>query len=557
MLSPSVRSRRRTAVQLAAVLRLQRELNATDANGRLKYLRDFVSAYREYQSVLSPEQLDAALSAADVLLVADYHALPKSQAGAADLIARLAEKRPVVLGVEFVFARDQHILDAWFRREIDDSELRERIRFDADWGYDWAPFLHVLEAARAHGAGAYGLDCGPRDDMRKITARDRHAAGKIAEVRARHPEAALVVLFGESHLAPNHLPAQLRALAPRERVLTVLQNVDALYWKAAGEKRDHVAAVRVVDDVVCLFNATPLEKYESYRLCIERWRQERPAALDLAPSVYNLIDALTGFLHIDKYAPSNGTQPKYLVDELPEIHHRPESEAMRRLLTRQGFGPERAGALLEEIERRGLIYLPEVNGLFLARFEMLFAAEEAARFLHLTCRGERHEAVGDRAAQPDDLFYQRVLEIALADFGSRVLHPTRAPVRETDLFALYAQPREAVESAALYSYREHMQLIDFLVLHKDFEANARYYAFQPPQLTEGPALAGEKFAFVTEWLGKLLGSQLYDGYVAGRVSKRFLRALFCRKLLPEGAARRTYFDAARKLRPARRLRLVA
>src|SRR5215470_14082465 len=118
MLSPSVRSRRRTAVQLAAVLRLQRELNATDSNGRLKYLRDFAGAYRDYQSVLAPAQLDAALAAADVLLVADYHALPKSQAGAADLLARIAEKRPVVLGVEFIFARDQHILDEWFRGEI-------------------------------------------------------------------------------------------------------------------------------------------------------------------------------------------------------------------------------------------------------------------------------------------------------------------------------------------------------------------------------------------------------------------------------------------------------
>jgi len=39
----------------------------------------------------------------------------------------------VVLGVETIFARDQHILDEWWRREIDENELRQRIRYDLDW----------------------------------------------------------------------------------------------------------------------------------------------------------------------------------------------------------------------------------------------------------------------------------------------------------------------------------------------------------------------------------------------------------------------------------------
>ena len=46
----------------------------------------------------------------------------------------------------------------------------------------------------------------------------------------------------------------------------MLQNVDALYWRAAGEQHEQVEAVRVEDDVVCVFNSTPLEKYENYRL---------------------------------------------------------------------------------------------------------------------------------------------------------------------------------------------------------------------------------------------------------------------------------------------------
>src|SRR5215469_14854815 len=64
-------------------------------------------------------------------------------------------------------------------------------------------------------------------------ARDRHAADKIAEIRQKHPGAVILILFGESHLAPGHLPHTLEEKLPAERTLTVLQNVDALYWRAA------------------------------------------------------------------------------------------------------------------------------------------------------------------------------------------------------------------------------------------------------------------------------------------------------------------------------------
>ena len=127
----------------------------------------------------------------------------------------------------------------------------------------------------------------PREDLRKIGARDRHAADKISEIRQRHPDALVLVLFGESHLAPRHLPAQVRALLPEDRMLTILQNVDALYWRAAGETIDHVEAVRVDDNVLCVFNATPLEKYENYRLYLNRCdsRREWRTSISVRPSI--------------------------------------------------------------------------------------------------------------------------------------------------------------------------------------------------------------------------------------------------------------------------------
>src|SRR5215472_185504 len=422
---------RRSAAQLHALAGVEREIRSQDSHNRRKYLREFNQAFRSYDSLLDSEQLQNALRSADVVLIGDYHALPNAQRQAATLIEQraLGGDRSLVLGVETIFARDQHILDEWWRREIDESELRQRIRFDLDWGYDWAPFHELLVTARDHAEALYGLDCMPREDLRKIGARDRHAAIKIKEIRETHPDAVIFVLFGESHLAPGHLPRALRKEIPEAKVLTILQNIDALYWRAAGERADKVEAVRVNDDVVCVFNATPLEKYESYRLFLDQWSRSDEGP-DFAPTIYNLIDSLASFLGINRYSAHNTTQPKFLVDMMPEVYGGSSDEMLLRLISRKGIGGPESESMLAGVEERGSAYLPKVNAFYVHQFQMMHATEDATRFLHHACQGLPHRVNGDAAVDlplgnKADEFYALVVEHAVAYFGSRVLYPAR------------------------------------------------------------------------------------------------------------------------------------
>src|SRR6202795_3859166 len=412
---------RRSAAQLHAIASVEREIRAADPASRRKYLRDFREAYRSYEKVLAPSDVHRAIAAAGIVLVGDYHALPNSQRSVAALLGGPElRQRPVVLGVETIFARDQHILDEWWRREIDENELRQRIRFDLDWGYDWAPFHELLVTARDHGEGLYGLDCMPRENLRKIGARDRHAAAKLAEIRERHPEAVIFVLFGESHLAPGHLPRALRQQMPEAKTLTVLQNIDALYWRAAGERADKVEGVRVNDEVMCVFNATPLEKYESYRLFLDQWSRCDDGP-DFAPTIYNLIDSLVRFLEINRYSSHNSTQPKFLVDMLPEVYGGSSEAMLRRLLSRKGIDEAEREAMLTHVEDRGSAYLPQVNAFYVRGFQMIHAAEDATRFLHQACQGLPQRLNGNcdgdgSRKNPIDDFYASVIENAVAYF---------------------------------------------------------------------------------------------------------------------------------------------
>ncbi|HTC48251.1 MAG TPA: ChaN family lipoprotein [Candidatus Aquilonibacter sp.] len=514
---------RRSAVQLHALAGVEREIHAQDSHGRRKYLREFTEAFRSYDSVLDTQQLQDSLRTADIVLIGDYHALPAAQRYAASLVEQraLMGDRPVVLGMETIFARDQHILEEWWRREIDEVELRQRIRFDLDWGYDWAPFYELLVAARDHGEGIYGLDCMPRENLRKIGARDRHAAAKIAEIRQRHPNAAIFVLFGESHLAPGHLPRVLHKELPDAKLLTVLQNVDALYWRAAGERAEKVDAVRVADDVLCVFNATPLEKYESYRLFLDQWSR-CDTAPDFAPTIYNLIDSLASFLEINRYSPHNGTQPKFLIDMLPEVHGHSSDAMLRRLLLRKGIGEQQLQEMLASVEERGSAYVPEVNAFYFREFQMMHAAEDATSFLHHACRGlplrlNGHGVSGkENSGIPDiDSFYRRVIEYAVAYFGSRVLYPSRQGAESEDSLAL---SRAACEKAAQAALRADAET---------FEASAR------------------------EW-GYFLGSHIYATYLAGRVKPSGLRRLFLAHLDQPGLARKVCTAVIARLRASAR-----
>jgi hypothetical protein len=390
----------------------------------------------------------------------------------------------------------------------------------------------------------------PREDLRKIGARDRHASDKIAELRRRHPDALILVLFGESHLAPQHMPALLRQRLPDEPVLAVLQNVDALYWRAAGEARDHIEAVQVCENTLCVFNATPLEKYENYRLCLDRWRRgdDDQSAPDLGPTLYNLIDGMVRFLGINQYSPHNTTQPRLLVDLMPEVHSRNSDTLLRKLLSRKGFTAEDRRSLLRQVRERGSVYLAPINAVYVHQFRMTSSAEDAMRFLHQACRGLPYLCNG-RAGTPhfppvavldrDDAFYLAVFEHALAFFGSRILHPTRPVVRDSDLAELFDVTREDLEQQTSLPFADAVEALGFLVQQR------RTPASDSP--THAPSFSGRKYEYVAEQLGYLTGNDLYDAYLEGRLTTAALRKLFLTHIQEPGVARKAYTQLRTRL----------
>jgi Haem-binding uptake, Tiki superfamily, ChaN len=534
------RARSVLARQRSAVRRLKRDLFGSDGSLRLPYFRDFRREISAPFRRVAHERLIAACAAADVTYVGDFHADPACQNVAADLLTALASRRKMVLGVEFVYTRQQAILDRRQDGSIDDPTFLRRIHYREDWGYPWEGFRELLDRARSLHVPVYALDRPPRGGFDGLRRRDVHAARGIAAVLAERPRRAMLVLFGESHLARGHVPREVdRLLAARgfpRRAVTVFQDPEPVYWSALSRSKAVPEAVRFADGAFAVFHTPPLARYESYRQVLERWRGETPPDedVDLTPAVHHLIDTLVGWMAIRPGRHRLRHRAGFvddLQDAYPEVYSGPDArQFIGPILAEHGRSPTEIRDARRMLRARDALYDARSNTFFLTRYDPGAAAGEAARFLRVALSGRLHHDPEVVAVDAAEKTYGTAYNEALAYLGARLVDPASE---------LVAGVGEAPPS-------QRRMRRAWIAAHRAFEASA---ASEPPEALLAPLRGGREVrrALARE-LGRKLGSLLYERVVRGRISPRGLRALFTRDLDPPRARR----EVVRLLRLARR-----
>jgi hypothetical protein len=118
-------------------------------------------------------------------------------------------------------------------------------------------------------------------------------------------------------------------------------------------------------------------------------------------------------------------------------------------------------------------------------------------------------------ASPEDRFYARSIEHALAYFGSRVLYPARPAIGDQEACAFSRAACDKLMHDAVRGDRD-------------------------------------KFDSIARKLGYTLGSQLYDAYLRGSISRSALRHLFVAHIEESGRAQKTCWEIVRKVRVGRK-----
>jgi hypothetical protein len=457
-----------TELKKQAVRLIQHEIWEIDSSPSRKYIQEFIREFQNFQNVCDLKEIIDQAQKCNLIWIGDYHALNQSQTYAVEFIRQLAaRKNNLGVAVEPVFARNQDILDRWMNGVISEQEFLDGVHYDEEWGCDWEGYKDIFAAARELRIPVYGVDCHPRNDMRSIGRRDLGVARRIGHLMEKNPGRTFVVIFGESHLATNHLPCRVRAVLEGKGIdfkeLMILQNIDALYWKLQETGRGEARAVRVRDGCYCAFNTTPIEKYESFRQYLHRCIEEDSSG-DWTLLAQILMDIMMNFLSVKQ----------------------------------NGFGVN-------------LISLPEFDPTAAGRFQLCSVTEEFARFIHQACRGELDKPV-ERAA--GDAFFVKVIEHGLGYFCSKLLDSSRDGIESL-----------AERVLSQIGRNDHLTGAIELLIDPGSQPGARHFAALRSAI-EIKAGKQKTMRMLAQLLGYALGRRLYIAYMQSRISRKEIQALF-------------------------------
>ncbi|WPB73205.1 ChaN family lipoprotein [Archangium violaceum] len=505
-----------------ALFRRQKAQIARAIEGQSAAFRAYEARYRrrtsEYRRVLTASAVSQRVQAADVVYVGDYHTLPLAQETYLELVEGVREAgRRVVLALECVEGRHQAAVEAYLAGRLAERALLARLGQGANQG-SWSGPRTLLAYAKRHRLEVVGIDRRAQGE-RSLELRDAYAAERIARAVRAEDKPRVMVLVGQYHVAPCHLPAQVEhALgeAHGARGLVVYQNAEGVYWRLAREGKVGISpAVELPDGALCLLNASPVVCQQSFLDYLEAESGDSPLRDRSAAERFREMASLIGRLA--------GVPVARWLDEV-EVVTAADEDALGRIQQRGRFTQGELLQLRRHILSRESCYIPRARTAYLASLSLNHAAEEAAHFV-------RHCAVGDAMEAPrraSDAFYARCLEEALGFFGSKLVNPRRACLG-TGEWALRFAGARGVER----------QIAAFVLAHKAAEVEVPDEAVKLLPLRKDRLFHG-----VSHALGYLLGDALYRDFDGGQVERAELRALF-RDPLEDPRA--TYFDWVRRL----------
>jgi uncharacterized iron-regulated protein len=467
------------------------------------YQRRYERATRAYRRVITPAQVSKRIASADVVYVGDYHTLRLAQSAYLELVKEaLTHQRRVVLALEFVESRHQPTLDAFLAGKLSEKRFLAKIGHPYRGPFDiWPGFAPILELAKKKKLSVIAIDRrapGPRS----LELRDEGASEELARALQADDHPLVMVLVGQFHVAPAHLPRQVQRRVTRELdSLVVYQNAEGIYWSLAARGLvENTRAVEVSPDALCLVNASPVVAQRSFLDYVEAEAGDAP--LDdgehgIATTFRHLARDIGRLVGVDVARQAGGI----------EVLTPSTFDFLDRIRRRGNFSRLELRALEKHVLSLESGWIPRARAVWLASRSLNHAAEEAAHFVRFACVGSRM----DRDRPHSEAFWARCLEEALGFLGSRLVNPKRRCVSLDEWSAhFHARGRDGQREIGAFT------LAIAAALNDDPE-HAR--ALVPD---DGDRL----FHGVSHALGYLLGDAMARAHTRGALSQKELRALF-------------------------------
>jgi len=495
------------------------------------YERAYRSSVKDYLQIVGHEEMIKAILRSDVIYVGDYHTCNQSQRSFLRILKAVVKRdKDFMIGMELLHKRHQPVLDKFLSGRISEATFLKRIRLQEHWVFDlWESFKPLFDFCRYHGIRMLAIDAAPVNS--DVRTRDAAAAGLMVEAMAQDSGKRLFVFIGDLHIAPKHLPEDMRReLTLRDMQkehLILFQNSESIYWKLAEKGLDDsVEVVRLADGNYCRMHTPPVVCQRSYLNWLEHEEGEIDYA-DAKSSFLEIVDRLCEFLKI---------RLGKARDEV-EVFTCGDLSFLKALRDSGRFAKEEMDTIKRQILASESYYIAKTKFVYLANLSINHAAEEAAHFIKSVCSGAEEPRV------IVDAFYANILHEALGFFGSKIVNHKRKCFHEKDFANLLAYFQTVkVPSERMLEY----ETAHLVTEYKRLERKGKHL-----ENTEIFRSRMDLFLSLTHALGYMLGDRLYYGLMNGKIKKADIKHLFMDPWEDEGAPVEAYMKTFRKVKGVR------
>ncbi len=249
---------------------IKEELFGADLVERTEYVRNFDEEFNQFDRVVLRPEFLAKVRQARLVFGGDVHDLEKATENLIQVLEHISDPN-LVIGVEFIKIEKQDIIDNYLAGKISEEEFFKKSGLLEFIPQQARSYLKIFQKAKTMGLKVLALDSTPLGaerltEEKKLEKRDEAAAEIIIQELEKNPHSRMYVIFGQAHLAKEHLPGKIRKKLPNISQLIFVQNIESLYNQALkkfGQVPLIAGVAKIEQNKFAILDTSPLEiRYE-------------------------------------------------------------------------------------------------------------------------------------------------------------------------------------------------------------------------------------------------------------------------------------------------------
>jgi uncharacterized iron-regulated protein len=471
-----------------------------------KGFQNYAKRYdREFKGPWEPvanSELIKKLQTASLVFLADFHALNQSQRTHVRLLRNLKKAHESVLLLECFQEKHQSELDQFLAGELSESQFLQKIDWEQNWGFPWENYKPLVDWALKHKVPIVALnkkEKGFSDD--NLKRRDIRAAQLIKKAIHQYgADRKYIVIFGDHHLAKDHLPKEVYSQIGRlwkAKSLFVFQNADEVFLEIVKNNQEHsVDAVKFSEQKYCVQSVPPWVKWQHYLIFLE---QNYDTEIEEGRDFSDWVDQLTQILLKDL-----GLNKLNFSYEVESVF---DEKTYKKLIKASTIGQKKI--IHFNYSNEISFYMPSSKYAVLARPTMNHAATLAMEVLY--AHTAQIETLPDNL---NDKLISLIWIKGIGYFGSKLMNPKRKTYTVNDIKVQIESAGNSIFKKSVLQTAIRIKMQEMLFLQ-----TGRMPAYQIENKGINVLLE------VAQILGAMIGEKLYYGFKMQILSKKWFQQM--------------------------------